>query len=353
MTNTKLEENFWKLIGSSEIELCDDRNFFNNLEYVEPLGIGSFGNVHLYQHKGKFYAKKIIKRENVFGNTQKAQLLRDELINHFAISLNKCPYVCNIVCLGKEKNGDPAIVQEFCGMNLKVMLLEEHQSLRIINISDKIRWVHQLLEGLVCIHKLSIVHLDIKPDNLLIDNIGNLKIIDFGLSLHASILHKKHPVRGTRGYIAPETESAGLLSDKNDSFSVGKTVEQIFINNSNTPKKIKELIQHFVIIKPQLRWSIETGLSFLDGTMISAKSKLIDLAEFDLLYEKFRKQYEGGFYQSVQIKDQLALNDTMQELLRMYGNQNPKLSDEVINKCQKIVEKIYLIEDYPQLFVGT
>ena len=64
--------------------------------------------------------------------------------------------------------------------------------------------VLQILDGLVYLHKQNILHSDVKPENILIDKQGNVKICDFGLSKRIRMTHQKivHPY-GTFLYLDP------------------------------------------------------------------------------------------------------------------------------------------------------
>lgn len=62
----------------------------------------------------------------------------------------------------------------------------------------------QLIDGLQSIHSKNIVHRDIKLDNILLDNIGNLKIGDFGVSKLCRSGETMMEQCGTPAYIAPE-----------------------------------------------------------------------------------------------------------------------------------------------------
>lgn len=66
---------------------------------------------------------------------------------------------------------------------------------------------YQILKGLEYIHKCKIAHLDLKPQNIVINDYLNVKIIDFSVSLNYSKIKKKEiklPLVGTSFYMAPE-----------------------------------------------------------------------------------------------------------------------------------------------------
>lgn len=90
-------------------------------------------------------------------------------------------------------------------------------------------YLFQILRGVEFCHSRRILHLDLKPQNLLIDQVGNIKIADFGLTQMFNIpLSEKRKNVCTRWYRAPEL----LLGQKNyslgvDIWSVGCTLAEI------------------------------------------------------------------------------------------------------------------------------
>lgn len=87
-------------------------------------------------------------------------------------------------------------------------------------------WFSQLLEGLSALHREGIVHLDIKPDNLLIADVNQrLVIADLGYCHQDSYLA---PVGKTRGYAAPELGSKGAAIDvQADIYSAGRVLQEM------------------------------------------------------------------------------------------------------------------------------
>lgn len=81
----------------------------------------------------------------------------------------------------------------------------------------------KVAEGLHALHQLSFVHTDIKPNNIMITEDGQVKVIDFGQS--CPIGHVKGRIQGTPDYIAPEQVEKGIpLTQRTDVFNLGATL---------------------------------------------------------------------------------------------------------------------------------
>ncbi|KAK9700864.1 hypothetical protein K7432_011997 [Basidiobolus ranarum] len=87
------------------------------------------------------------------------------------------------------------------------------------NLRDIQCLIHDLLEALEGLHKDGIVHMDLTPANLMIDQEGSLVVIDFGLCSRCS--SQPHEPCGTPGYIAPEVYEGNAQGTKSDIYSAG------------------------------------------------------------------------------------------------------------------------------------
>ncbi|CAD8157209.1 unnamed protein product [Paramecium pentaurelia] len=155
--------------------------------------------------------------------------------------------------------------------------------------------IHQILEAINYMHKNGFVHRDIKPDNILFNDLGQfsqLKIIDFGITKKLQDLEKDKDMKfGTPGYMAPEMfEYSQKLSEKLDIFACGAILYQMltglkliigdnqkeiiannknFIVNNQILSKIKQndykiLVAQMLEENPQKRISACEALNYLN-----------------------------------------------------------------------------------------
>jgi serine/threonine-protein kinase len=90
------------------------------------------------------------------------------------------------------------------------------------SMSAMIKIFSQVAQGLTALHKMGYVHADIKPNNILVDEKGHVKIIDFGQSCPVGTV--KQRIQGTPDYIAPEQVNRGPLTPLTDIFNFGATL---------------------------------------------------------------------------------------------------------------------------------
>jgi serine/threonine protein kinase len=97
----------------------------------------------------------------------------------------------------------PAIVLEyFDDRNLKQRILHKEEVIKV----NCLRIMREALEGLRFIHDSGYIHLDIKPENILVNNEGESRLIDFTLAERIGEFRLGvRKIAGTRSYIAPET----------------------------------------------------------------------------------------------------------------------------------------------------
>ena len=92
--------------------------------------------------------------------------------------------------------------------------------------------VQQIAKGLQAFHRLEMLHQDLRPDNIMIDTTGTVKIIDFGATRVAGIVESASPIApgdilGTAQYTAPEYFLGEAGSDRSDLFSLGVITYQM------------------------------------------------------------------------------------------------------------------------------
>lgn len=133
------------------------------------------------------------------------------------------PYIASALGWEDSTPIGPAIVIEYIrGRSLSSFLQEKPST------QSRRRIFAQLLEAVGAMHRQSIIHNDIKPDNILITEADNdIKFIDFGFAdADAYILEKS--LGGTRQYASPELLAHRETDARSDIYSIGRLMQDIF-----------------------------------------------------------------------------------------------------------------------------
>lgn len=100
----------------------------------------------------------------------------------------------------------------------------------------KIRIIAELYFAICNLHRIGIVHADIKPENIMLDQRGRVVLIDFGLSVEEPKRYTRSEYVGTETYMAPETLFRRNFTKAIDYYSFGVTVFNIMISRKSILK---------------------------------------------------------------------------------------------------------------------
>lgn len=204
-------------------------NFLETFELEEYISSGSAGVVYAGKSKKAKKKQKIAfkfkidnnKKDN--SNNQEIAILRKlhhKNITEIYAFLKMNDNYSSVCALELAKHGD---LENFQKVLLKRKVLSE---------TTLDYFTKQILDSLAYIHRCKIVHLDIKPGNILVDNNLNIKLTDFSVSCSYSEFHPediiKLPYVGTSKFMSPEiigrTQMKIKEAEKVDIYSLGVTL---------------------------------------------------------------------------------------------------------------------------------
>lgn len=178
---------------------------FQDFKYIKTIGRGAFGEVKLVQKKdtGYVYAMKILRKADMLDREQVAHVRaeRDVLVEANNEWVVKMYYSFQ----------DPVnlyLIMEFLpGGDMMTMLMR----FDIFDEETTRFYIAETVLAISSIHDLGFIHRDIKPDNLLLDAKGHIKLSDFGL---CTGLKKAHRTDFYRLHAAEEKEGVATTSSK-------------------------------------------------------------------------------------------------------------------------------------------
>ena len=204
----------------------------SDFEIIQILGKGCFGEVSLVVSKKtkKGYAMKKMKVNN---NSKDEDIKREikllQTLNH--------KYVVKYFTSFCENGFWHIIIQYINGKNFQVIADKNVEN--EINLEEKKIWKYliQCLNGLLYLHnEKHIIHRDIKPDNIILDEADNIKISDFGISslegisIEETLINSKNKVLGPINFLAPEIILGQKHSYLSDIYMLGLTFFKLASN---------------------------------------------------------------------------------------------------------------------------
>lgn len=135
--------------------------------------------------------------------------------------------------------------------------------------------------GLAYLHEdcqEKIIHLDIKPQNILLDESFNAKVADFGLSrlVDRNETHVMTTMRGTPGYLAPDWLKEGVIDEKCDVFSFGMLLMEVISGRKNLDHTVESREQ--VYFPEWAFWQAQQGdLTMLTDATLETEEDIVQL----------------------------------------------------------------------------
>jgi serine/threonine protein kinase/tetratricopeptide (TPR) repeat protein/TolB-like protein len=186
-------------------------------EILKSLGEGGMGAVYKARdHElDRMVALKVIRPE-LAGHPDILRRFKQELILARQVTHKN---VVRIFDLGTA-DGRKFITMDFIeGRDLKSILNERGK----ISAIEAVPIVQQICRGLEAAHAEGVVHRDLKPQNIMVDDAGRVWLMDFGLarSMELSGLTRTGVLMGTPDYMSPEQARAEKVDARSDLFSLG------------------------------------------------------------------------------------------------------------------------------------
>lgn len=186
-------------------------------EVLSVLGYGANSTIFAVQDPkdSQIYAlKRVVKKD------QADQRFIDQMVNEHKVSAQvKHPTIRR--CYAIKKKRSLLAVQEA----YLVMEMVDGQNLvqhRPPTLAELVRTFLITADALIAINKAGFVHADMKPNNVMVDEKGGVKIIDLGQSCPVGTV--KTRIQGTPDYIAPEQVKRRPLTPQTDMFNFGATM---------------------------------------------------------------------------------------------------------------------------------
>lgn len=238
---------------------------------IDTLGEGGMANVYLAEDiiLQRKVAVKILRLDLQNEPQTQARFQREAL----ATSELSHPNIVSVLDVGTD-HGLPYMVMEYVdGPDLKEYIRQNAP----LDLHEVIRIMDQILSAVALAHKHNVIHRDLKPQNILMDKRGNIKIADFGIAvaLNQSSVTQTNSVMGSVHYMSPEQTRGGLVTKQSDIYSLGIILYELITGtvpfNGDTPVSIA--LKHAQEPIPSIRKKDQSVPQALENVVLKATAK--------------------------------------------------------------------------------
>lgn len=234
--------------------------------FSEQIGAGGFGSVF----KGLLNGSTAIAVKRLVSYCQVEKQFRAEVSSIGVIHHTNLVKLIGFSCKGDER----LLVYEYMSNgSLDTHLFRSNNSVTL-NWSTRYQIALGVARGLAYLHESCrdcIIHCDIKPQNILLDDSFVPKIADFGMAklLGRDFSRVMTTARGTIGYLAPEWFSGVAVTPKVDVYAYGMVLLEIISGKMNSHRESNSYADHIVCFPLEVAHKLLEGdvLSLVDGKL--------------------------------------------------------------------------------------
>ena len=268
-------------LESEDLRKGRQRQTIRDYESIAIIGRGAFGEIHLCREikTGKIVAVKKIKKELIIEKNQIMHIRNEQLF----MSKVKSPWIVELRASFQEDDYLYLIMEYLPGGDFMNLLIEKDK----LSEEESRFYIAELILAVETIHSYDCIHRDLKPDNILIDKNGHIKLSDFGLAkvsdklydynasknlninsqkAPSKLTHKRNEIScvGTAYYVAPEVLIKKGYGQEIDWWSVGIIFFEMLCGyapfcDEETQKVCFKIINHekYLQVPPEVKLSKE------------------------------------------------------------------------------------------------
>jgi serine/threonine protein kinase len=198
---------------------------------------------------GRHFAMKMLLPEKIRDPEMRRFLLHEADVGRELAH----PNIIRIVNVERNPENPYFVMEYFPAGNLQLRIMHKQHDFIREHAQDILK---QAATGLAFMNAKGWVHRDVKPDNMLVNSAGDLRIIDFALAQRiltglAKLFRRKAKPQGTRSYMSPEQIRGLALDGRADIYSFAASAYQLV--TGRTPFRAgsnQELLQKHIVEKP-------------------------------------------------------------------------------------------------------
>ena len=303
--------------GKSKIE---------DIEIIKTIGKGGFGEIIVVKNKydKKLYAMKIINKSKKKYMIEKQKLERDIMVKVNEID---SPFLLQIRFAFQGQNCIYILTDYMEGGSISQYLGKD----KLLS-KDAIRlYAAEIVLALEDLHNNDIVYRDLKPDNILLDSQGHIKVCDFGISKFLEPLQRTDTFVGSPNYFAPEINTQDDYDRNSDWWSLGVLLFYMrygFVPFEYTKDNVHKMIKNDLYIRSNGRFK-----NLIEGLLcVDPKKRLGSKNDAEEIKKhKFFKEINWDYVRNKRYKTPINPKFDPKELKKLSYENNYKLKQNVGN----------------------
>lgn len=251
--------------------MLEGKRISERYKVLEVIGGGGMSNVYLAHDMilNRDVAIKVLR----YDFTNEAELHRRFQREALSATSLTHPNIVNVYDVGDDCDLHYIVMEYVKGKTLKQYIQENSP----VSPAKSVQIMKQLTSAIANAHDNGIIHRDIKPQNILVDEHGNIKITDFGIAmtLSATSFTQTNSVLGTVHYLSPEQARGGTATKQSDIYALGIVLYELLTGELpfSGESAVSIALKHLQAETPSVRKQNATIPQSLENVVLKATAK--------------------------------------------------------------------------------
>lgn len=319
----------------------------------ERIGSGGFGAV--YRAKQTTIEREVAVKIILPGYANNPDFIRRFEAEAQLVARLEHPHITPLIDYWRDPDGAYLVMRYLRGGSIRHVLQTEQFELNSVS-----QILDQLASALDFAHRNRVIHRDIKPGNILLDEDGNVYLADFGIAKDLAVLADNQTaadaVVGSLDYISPEQARSESVTPKTDIYSLGVTLYEMITGQHpfKEASSVERLYKHINDPLPEIENLPDDVRDIINDIIQKATAKNPESRYADVmaLAVAFRNGIgRGGTSRDVVLVEQLTMRE--QEILSLItdGLSNREIADKLVVTVSTV--KWHITQLYKKLGVRS
>ncbi len=222
----QLQQTLARGMAEGAIPRFETGEMLGNYRILSFLAKGGMSNVYMAERADGHFEQQVVVK------TLPAKMMQEDVVQKAGeqqiLAKLRHPNIATLYDAGITKDDVPYFVMEY----IEGMPLDEYMEQQKLTTNQRLNVFTQVLEAVAYAHSHLILHLDLKPGNILVNKSGHVKLLDFGIATSITFPQEEGSgFLGTPKIAAPEQFASQLLTVATDVYQLGMLMHKLLTGN--------------------------------------------------------------------------------------------------------------------------